>query len=131
MTSGMTDPALTSALEQALGIFGGSRGPGRMDVAHQAAGLKIWSGWHIVNYHTKKPVFSGSKTLEVAQNIDRIDDLDSKNSAAVSDWPVPMGQVFSFDISRECRAYRSDILSLSLSRIAAYHRFRLFKLCTA
>ena len=119
----MTDPALTSALEQALGIFGGSCGPGRMDVAHQVAGLKIWGGWHIVNYHTKKPVFSGSKTLEVAQNIDRIDDLDSKNSAAVSDWPVPMGQVFSFDISRERHAYRSDMLSLSTSVLATYHQF--------
>jgi len=55
--NGMTDAALTSALEQVLGIFGGSCGPSRMDVAHQAAGLKIWGGWHIVYHHTEKPLF--------------------------------------------------------------------------
>ena len=50
---GMTDTALTSALEQVLGIFGGSCGPGRLDVAHQAAGLKIWGGWHFLNHRTE------------------------------------------------------------------------------
>lgn len=57
----ITDAALTSALEQVLGIFGGSCGPGRMDVAHQAAGLKIWGGWHFVNHHTEKPLYQRQK----------------------------------------------------------------------
>ncbi len=66
---GMNDAALTKALEQVLGIFGGSCGPGRMDVAHQASGLKIWGGWHIVNHHTEKPLFQGAQTLAMARHI--------------------------------------------------------------
>jgi hypothetical protein len=68
-TKGMTDQELIAALEEVLGIFGGSCGPGRMDVAHQAAGLKIWGGWHIVNHHTEKPLFQGTRTLAMARYV--------------------------------------------------------------
>lgn len=36
ITQGKSDSALTKALEQVLGIFGGSCDPDRMVVAHQA-----------------------------------------------------------------------------------------------
>jgi hypothetical protein len=77
----MNDAALTSALEQALGIFGGSCGPDRMDVAHQAAGLKIWGGWHFVNHHTEKPLFQGAKILAMARYIYGIADPDGEQMA--------------------------------------------------
>lgn len=73
---GMDDAELTVALEQILGIFGGSCGPGRMDVAHRAAGLKIWGGWHIVNHHTEVPLFQGRQTLAMARYIYGITDPD-------------------------------------------------------
>jgi len=76
ITKGMTDAELTAALEQVLGIFGGSCGPGRMDVAHQAAGLKIWGGWHIVNHHAEKPLFQGARTLAMARFVYGISDPD-------------------------------------------------------
>jgi hypothetical protein len=76
VAKGMSDGALTSALEQVHGSFGGSCGPGRMDVAHQAAGLKIWGGWHFVNHHTEKPLFQGIKTLVMARHIYGISDPD-------------------------------------------------------
>jgi hypothetical protein len=76
IATGMTDAALTSALEEALGIFGGSCGPGRMDVAHQAAGLKIWGVWHIVNHHIEEPLFQGTRTLAMARHIYGIDNPD-------------------------------------------------------
>ncbi len=69
VAKGMTDAALTSDLEQVLGIFGGSCGPGRLDVAHQAAGLKIWGGWRFVNHNTEKPLYLGTKTLAMARHI--------------------------------------------------------------
>jgi hypothetical protein len=81
IASGMTDAALTSALEQVLGIFGGSCGPGRLDVAHQAAGLKIWGGWHFVNHHAEKPLFSGAKTLAMARHIYGIGNPDDEQMA--------------------------------------------------
>ena len=81
IANGMTDAVLTSALEQALGIFGGSCGPGRMDVAHQAAGLKIWGGWHIVNHHIEKPLYQGDKTLAMARHIYGIDDPNDEQMA--------------------------------------------------
>jgi hypothetical protein len=76
LAKGMTDKELTTALEQVLGIFGGSCGPGRMDVAHQAAGLKIWGGWHIVNHHTEKPLFQGARTLAMARHVYGVSDPD-------------------------------------------------------
>ncbi|AGI68687.1 hypothetical protein OAN307_c31530 [Octadecabacter antarcticus 307] len=78
---GMTDTALTSALEQVLGIFGGSCGPGRLDVAHQAAGLKIWGGWRFLNLRTETPPFSGAKTLAMARHIYGIPDPDDEQMA--------------------------------------------------
>ncbi len=72
--AGMSDVELTTALEQVLGIFGGSCGPGRMDVAHQASGLKIWGGWHIVNHHDEAPLFQGRATLAMARYIYGISD---------------------------------------------------------
>ncbi len=81
VASGMTDAALTFALEQVLRIFGGSCGPGRMDVTHQAAGLKIWGGGDFVNHHTEKPLFSGTKTLALARHIYGIGDPDDVQMA--------------------------------------------------
>lgn len=78
IAKGMTDAELTAALERVLGIFGGSCGPGRMDVAHQAAGLKIWGGWHIVNHHSEKPLFQGKQTLNMARHIYGIIDPDDQ-----------------------------------------------------
>lgn len=74
ITEGMTDVELTSALEEVLGIFGGSCAPGRLSVAHQASGLKIWGGWHIVNHHTEKPLFQGARTLAMARYLYDIKD---------------------------------------------------------
>ena len=76
ITDGMSDSELNAALEKVLGIFGGSSGPKRLDVAHQAAGLKIWGGWHIANHHTETPLFQGSQTLAMARYIYRISDPD-------------------------------------------------------
>ena len=81
IAKGMTDAALTSALEQVLGIFGSSCGPGRMDVAHQAADLKIWGGWHFVNHHIEKPLFQGAKTLAMARHIYGIADPNDEQMA--------------------------------------------------
>lgn len=78
ITKGMTDADLTAALEQVLGIFGGSCGPGRLDVAHQASGLKIWGGWHIVNHHTEQPLFQGNQTLAMARHLYGITDPDDR-----------------------------------------------------
>jgi len=78
---GMTDAELAAALEEVLGIFGGSCGPGRMDVAHQAAGLKIWGGWHFVNHQTETPLFQGAKTIAMARHIYSIADPDDGQMA--------------------------------------------------
>lgn len=78
IAEGMTDAELTAALEQVLGIFGGSCGPGRMGVAHQASGLKIWGGWHIVNHHSEKPLFQGKQTLAMARHLYGITNPDDR-----------------------------------------------------
>jgi len=57
IAQGMTDAELSRALQQVLGIFGGSCGPERLDVMHQASGLKIWAGWHMVNHRAEPPLF--------------------------------------------------------------------------
>ncbi|NSY37543.1 hypothetical protein [Leisingera sp. ANG59] len=72
----MTDSELTKALEDTLGIWGGSCGPGLMDVVHQAAGLKIWGGWHFVNHQVEKPLFSGAATLKMAREFYGIENPD-------------------------------------------------------
>ncbi|MCK0103224.1 hypothetical protein [Pseudohalocynthiibacter sp. F2068] len=76
ITLGMRDDELANALERVLGIFGESCGPGRLDVAHQASGLKIWAGWHIVNHHQERPIFQGCETLAMARYIYGIADPD-------------------------------------------------------
>jgi len=74
ISSGMTDEELRDALVQVLGIFGGSCGPERLDVLHQASGLKIWGGWHIVNHVIEKPLYQGAATLTMARMIYGIKD---------------------------------------------------------
>jgi len=64
---GMNDTELHEALEQSLGIFGGSGGPGRPSVTYKGAGLKIWGGWQVVNHVTTTPLFSGEATLAMAR----------------------------------------------------------------
>lgn len=67
IAAGMTDEELISALEQVLGIFGGSDGPDRLSVTHKGAGLKIWGGWHIVNHVTEVPLLQGKQSLAMAR----------------------------------------------------------------
>ncbi len=76
--NGMTDADLTVALEAALGIWGGSCGPGMMDVVHQASELKIWGGWHFVNHVTEPPLFQGTATLAMAREVYGIADPDDQ-----------------------------------------------------
>lgn len=71
---GMRNDELTEALEKVLGIFGGSCGPNRLDVAHQASGLKIWGGWQLVNHHREAPLFQGRTTLAMARHAYGISD---------------------------------------------------------
>ncbi|MGJ8530041.1 hypothetical protein [Maritalea sp.] len=78
---GMTEDEFIAALGQILGIFGGSCGPDRLDVLHQAAGLKIWGGWHIVNHVTEKPVNQGIATLAMARLIYGISNPDDAQMA--------------------------------------------------
>lgn len=73
---GMRDDELEAALTQVLGIWGGSCGPGRLDVLHQSSGLKIWAGWHIVNHVTEAPIFKGRTTVAMARQIYGIVDPD-------------------------------------------------------
>jgi hypothetical protein len=126
---GMTDTALTSALEQVLGIFGGSCGPGRLDVAHQAAGLKIWGGWHFLNHRTEKPLFANAKTLAMARHIYGISDPDDEQMALFLVTSLSqLGQAF---FARRLRDYRFDLALSSPRALAAYGRFRLSEPCTA
>ena len=71
---GMSDEDLAAALERVLGIWGGSCGPGRMDVVFQGSGLKIWAGWHIVNHHEETPLFKGKATIAMARHLYGIGD---------------------------------------------------------
>jgi hypothetical protein len=64
---GMSDEELSAALERVLGIWGGSCGPGRLDVIFQGSGLKIWWGRHFVNHHEEKPLFQGRVTVAMAR----------------------------------------------------------------
>ncbi|MCR8551166.1 hypothetical protein M4578_25400 [Salipiger sp. P9] len=73
----MTDADLKAALEQVLGIWGGSCGPGRLDVIHQGSGLKIWAGWHVINHVTERPIFAGKQTLAMARLLYGIEDPDN------------------------------------------------------
>jgi len=76
--AGMTDEELISALEQVLGIFGGSAGPDCLSVTYKGSGLKIWGGWHTVNHVTEAPLFQGKQTLAMARLLYNIQDPANK-----------------------------------------------------
>lgn len=78
---GMTDPELECALKEILGIFGGSCGPDKLSVTYQAAGLKIWGSWEIINPYKIPPLFSGIKTIKMAREIYRIQNRDDNQLA--------------------------------------------------
>lgn len=75
---GMNDTGLHEALEQSLGIFGGSGGPDRPSVTYKGAGLKIWGGWQAVNQVTAAPLFSGEATLAMAREVYGIANPDAE-----------------------------------------------------
>lgn len=64
---GLSDAELSDALAFELGIFGGSGGPGTLDLTFQAAGLKIWISWGVHNHVTMKPTFAGKSTITMAR----------------------------------------------------------------
>lgn len=74
LEKGVTDERLKALLENALGIFGGSCGPGRLHVTHQGAGLKIWASRTVHNHCQMKPVFAGQETVRMAREVYRIPD---------------------------------------------------------
>lgn len=76
--AGMTNQNLAIALEASLGIFGGSGGPGQLNVAFTGSGVRIWGGWHVVNHVTEKPLFSGKRTIETARAIYNIKNPDDR-----------------------------------------------------
>ena len=65
----MTDEELGSALEWVLGIWGGSCGPGDLDVSFQGSGLRIWASWAIRNHRKDKPLFAGAATIAMAREV--------------------------------------------------------------
>ncbi len=71
---GMCDETLWTALQDGLGIFGGSSGPGKLAVTYGGAGLKIWGSWTSVNHITAVPLFAGKATLAMARFIYGIKD---------------------------------------------------------
>ena len=75
--AGMTYNELKKALEDALGIFGGSGGPKQLSVSHKGAGLCIWGGWHSINHVKDKPLYSGAATIAMAREVYGIIDPDS------------------------------------------------------
>lgn len=75
---GMTDAELAGALASALGIFGGSGGPGRLNLTFQGAGLKIWVSWNVHNHVAMKPTFEGKTTIAMARLVYGIKDPADK-----------------------------------------------------
>lgn len=75
---GMTDAELAEALSFELGIFGGSGGPGILDLTFQGAGLKIWISWGVHNHVTMKPTFEGKTTVGMARIVYGIKDPADK-----------------------------------------------------
>lgn len=71
---GMTDAELGEALANELGIFGGSGGPGTLDLTFQGAGLKIWISWGVHNHVTMKPTFEGKATIVMGRLVYGIKD---------------------------------------------------------
>ncbi len=66
---GMSDSELNAALEQVLGIFGGSGGPDRLSVSFKGAGLRIWAGRQSINHVEEKPLFSSTTTMAMAREV--------------------------------------------------------------
>jgi hypothetical protein len=66
---GMSDDELSQALAYEIGTFGGSSSPDGISVSYQAAGLKIWISWEIVNTHQTLPLFQGKATLAMARAV--------------------------------------------------------------
>lgn len=71
---GMSDDDLRKALEESLGIFGGSGGPGKPSVTYRGAGLKIWGAWEVINHVTTAPLYSGQATVDMAREVYGIKD---------------------------------------------------------
>jgi hypothetical protein len=71
---GLTDVELADALAFELGIFGGSGGPGALDLTFQGAGLKIWISWGVHNHVAMKPTFEGKATIAMARLVYSIKD---------------------------------------------------------
>ena len=67
--SGMSNTELKAALQNVLGIFGGSGGPGRLSVCFKGYGLRIWVGRHSLNHVEEKPLFSSLTTIAMAREI--------------------------------------------------------------
>jgi len=74
IAQGMTDIQLETALKNYLGIFGGSCGPGSLDITYQGAGLKIWASREIHNHVLEKPIFEGMATVRMARELYKIAD---------------------------------------------------------
>ena len=74
LAEGATDERLEALLVRALGIFGGSCGPGEMHITHQGAGLKIWASWGVHNHVVETPIFQGQATVRMAREVYGIPD---------------------------------------------------------
>ena len=74
--AGLTDEELKEALQYELGIAGGSSG--KICIAYQGAGLKIWAAREIFNQYEEKPVFEGKQTMQMARDVFGIKNPDSK-----------------------------------------------------
>ena len=70
----MSDGELWRALQETLGIFGGSGGPDRPSVTYRGTGLKIWGAWEVINHVTTAPLFSGQATVDMAREVYGIGD---------------------------------------------------------
>jgi hypothetical protein len=66
---GMSDDELKEKLVRALGEWGGSGGPDRVDELHMASGLRIWGSWEPINRFQLKPLFSGTATIAMAREV--------------------------------------------------------------
>ena len=77
----MNDDELAKALAYEIGAFGGSGGPDSLCLTWQAAGLKIWIGWEIINTHEQLPVFQGQATVAMVRELYGIKDPADKQLA--------------------------------------------------
>lgn len=76
--TGMTNDELAAALADCFGIMGG-RGRRGLEVAHQAAGLKVWGSLSgAINLVADPPLCEGENTLARVRAAYRIPDPDSR-----------------------------------------------------